>query len=147
MIDSPPAIVIPATAQCIERISARSGVPELVIFAMIKTEGGWEGLSRKNKNGTHDYGIMQINSIWLPAIRKRFGLTPSQVKNDGCSNIAAGVWILRRLWNADGTLYQAIGHYHSFNPSIEKTYQLRFLKNMDWVVLYLGKDLMYDQKR
>ena len=71
---------------------ANSLKPEL-LAAVISVEGGRPGSVSVNKNGTHDLGIMQINTgAWLPLISKTFfnnqhDKAYNALKDNGCFNI------------------------------------------------------------
>ncbi len=64
--------------ECINQAAVTYYVPAKVIISVIATEGGNVGLARQNKNGTYDYGPMQVNSSWL-ATMKKYGYTPKIV--------------------------------------------------------------------
>ncbi|MDR9468928.1 MAG: hypothetical protein RI559_11815, partial [Marinospirillum sp.] len=40
-------------------------VPMVIMMAIREQEGGWPGAEIKNRNGTVDLGVMQINSAWF----------------------------------------------------------------------------------
>lgn len=69
-----------------------------------------------NKNGSTDLGLMQINSIWLPELRKH-GITKAHLL-DGCSSVYVGAWILSKNIKKYGYTWKAIGAYNSRTPSI-----------------------------
>ena len=65
----------------------------------------------KNANGTHDIGLMQINSVWLPRL-KQYGIT-REMLFDPCVNINVGAWILAQAVRELGYNWNAIGAYHT----------------------------------
>lgn len=66
----------------------------------------------KNSNKTYDYGIMQINSIFLDIYKlKEKDLFEPQ------KNIETAARLLRSIIDRDGFSWEAIGKYHSSTPS------------------------------
>lgn len=88
-------------AQCIVQASVRYDVPELLLHAIIRKEGGRMGRYSPNKNGTYDFGLAQINTAWLEHFAK-YGITPSHLLNDTCVNISASAYILKYNWMRQG---------------------------------------------
>lgn len=118
---SPPAQVI---EYCVNSSSQRFRIHPLVIKSIIEVEGGKIGTLSLNSNGSYDMGIMQINTINLPMIRKRFPkLTWSQIAFSPCTNIAIGTWLLsRHLKSTNNDVWKAVGNYHSKTPKYHKRY-------------------------
>lgn len=77
----------------------------------------------KNRNGSTDMGMMQINSIWLPELRK-YGITSRHLL-DGCSSVYIGAWILSRNIHRYGYTWRAIGAYNSKDPATGLRYAER----------------------
>lgn len=119
------------TARCIEEAAARHRVPPSLIRAILSVEGGRSGQAVRNANGTVDVGPMQINSAWLPALR-RMGVTLELLQHHPCANIHFGAWILgRELARVDparldrAAFWRAIGNYHSRTPELNARYAER----------------------
>jgi soluble lytic murein transglycosylase-like protein len=114
----------PVTLRCVSAAAQASGVPPILVLAILWVEGGHIGFVHRNRNGTYDLGPMQINTIWLPAM-ERAGLTPRELIYDGCASVLAGSMILRFYANQTGSLIQATGNYHSRTPGLSAKYLLR----------------------
>ena len=100
------------TNYCIAQAAERYQVPPALIRAVLAKEGGSLGTVSRNKNGSLDYGPMQINSTWLPSLSK-FGISASHLVWDSCVNIGTGTWILAtnyRSYSGDWT--KAIASYN-----------------------------------
>ena len=80
--------------QCIAQASSRYTVPELLLHAIITVEGGRTGKVVKNKNGSLDMGLAQINTSWLEYFSK-FGITADHLIYNSCTNVQASAYILR----------------------------------------------------
>lgn len=85
-----------------------------------------------NTNGSTDMGMMQINSIHLPEL-KRYGVKASDLY-DGCKNVYTGAWILRKQMDKYGNSWQAIGAYHSATPTFRDAYALRVQNTVQWLI-------------
>ena len=59
---------LPAHA-CWEAAAVRYGVSSELLFAIARTESALDPQAvGRNRNGTRDIGLMQINSAWLPTL-------------------------------------------------------------------------------
>lgn len=74
----------------------------------------------RNKNGSLDLGMMQINTIWLNELG-RYGIT-SQHLMDGCTSVYVGAWIMSKNFRTYGHTWRAIGAYNSGTPAIGYNY-------------------------
>jgi hypothetical protein len=112
---------------CMVAVSAMAHLPPRVLPVIQHIEGGAVGMVRPDTNGTEDLGVMQVNSIWLPAIAARAHLSPArterQLVDDPCFNIAAAALILRvYLRENGGALLTSIGDYHSHTAPLNRAY-------------------------
>jgi len=113
-------------------VAAQLQLPPRVLPSIQAVEGGRVGLVRTNRNGSEDFGLMQINSIWLEPLSRRTGLTReilrSRLIDDACFNIAVAGAVLRvYLRETNGNLLAAIGNYHSHTPARHSAYQLKVI--------------------
>ena len=74
----------------------------------------------RNKNGSLDLGMMQINTIWLNDLA-RYGINSTQLM-DGCTSVYVGAWILAKNFRTYGNTWRAIGAYNSGTPAIGYNY-------------------------
>ena len=122
----------PVYLACMALVSGYYHLPPRVLPSIQAVEGGRPGLVSPNRNGTADYGVMQINSIWVPPLAKQTGLSESMVRvrliHDPCFNIATAGAILRIYLDEErGNVMRAIGNYHSHTPFRNEMYQLKVL--------------------
>lgn len=111
----PYGVVDAVAAQCIVQASARYEVPELLLHAIIRKEGGRMGRYSSNRDGTYDFGLAQINTKWLGHFA-RYGITPAVLLNDTCTNIAAAAYILKFNWQRqNGDWFKTIVAYNLGN--------------------------------
>ncbi len=131
--------------ECLARASARYGVPEIVIKAIIDMESGGnrlavniegkpyfpksdydaEQLLGKNKGKSTDVGLMQVNSFWFAKLG-----VPQSYGFSECFNINFGTWILAYEIGNHGLNLKAIGKYHSPDELRGKSYASRILDKM-----------------
>jgi soluble lytic murein transglycosylase-like protein len=80
-------------------------------------------VNRNNKNGSVDIGLFQINSSWLPKLKKQ-GITERQLY-DGCVSAYVAAWILAHEIDTHGLTWRAVGAYNSPTESNRKIYAQR----------------------
>ncbi len=117
---------------CMALVASIYHLPPRVLPAIHLVEGGVPGSVSRNLNGTDDLGVMQVNTIWLPAFARMTHLTEAEVRdrlvNRSCFNIAAAGAIMRLYMDeAQGDLLRAVGYYHSHTPALNAPYQLKVI--------------------
>ena len=111
--------------ECINLAAMQYNVPAVIIISVLKAEGGRTGSASVNKNGTIDYGPMQINTIWLDKLKK-YGYSVNDLQYDPCLNVAAGTWILAQAIAEDtSSIWKGIGNYHSHSYVENLSYQYK----------------------
>lgn len=99
--------------QCMIKASEYYQVNPLVLWGIAKVESNFNPYAvNKNKNGSYDIGIMQINSAWIPTLKK-FGLYDVKKIWDPCYNIHVGAWVLSQCIKQHGNTWKAIGCYNA----------------------------------
>lgn len=118
----------PARA-CWEEVAAWYGVNVHLLYAIAKTESNFNPHAmNRNKNGSYDIGMMQINSSWLPTLRKH-GVTEEQLK-DPCVSLQVGAWILAQNIARMGLTWEAVGAYNARSPHLRIKYAQKVYKNL-----------------
>jgi soluble lytic murein transglycosylase-like protein len=99
--------------KCFDFASARYGIDSKILKSISIVESGSDhtAISETNTNRTHDIGLMQINSSWLPAL-VNFGIDESDLM-DPCTNIQVGAWVLAQEIRRFGYSWDAIGAYNA----------------------------------
>ena len=97
---------------CINQAAIAYQIPATMIISVLKTESGKKGEASPNKNGTCDYGPMQINSCHLEKLLK-YGITRHDLQYDPCINVAAGTWLLAQSIASGKDIWHGTGNYHS----------------------------------
>lgn len=109
---------------CINQAAIQYSVPASLIISVLKAENGHKNSATANKNGTYDYGPMQINTAWLKTLA-RYGYTVDDLRYNACLNVNAGTWILAKALLSNKLLWQGIGNYHSYSLLQNKMYRIK----------------------
>ncbi len=121
-------------AACMMMAAQTYDVPPALLVGIYKAEGGKVGQQVANKNGSYDLGPMQINTIWMPELAKKWGVSKNTahkwVRDDACTNVGVAAWILRGHVNETQDLAQALQHYHSRTPKYGEKYKKRVIDLM-----------------
>lgn len=95
--------------------------PSLLKAIAIQESGlNIRAVNRSNSNGSVDHGPFQINSSWLPKLRKQ-GITVEQLY-DPCISAYVAAWLLASAINQHGSTWRAVGAYHSPTESNRRKY-------------------------
>lgn len=114
---------------CWEEAGARYSVNPYLLYAIAKTESSLNPYAHnRNKNGSYDVGLMQINSSWFPVLRK-YGIDEQQLYQP-CVNIYVGAWILAQNVQSLGNSWEAVGAYNARNAVRRAQYALKVYKNL-----------------
>lgn len=128
----------PDVANCISRAARGSEWLEKTLWALRDQEAGWVGAEITNTNGTHDLGVMQVNSAWVPRISQMVGRSAAQVRSwlvyDPCFNVKVARWIFLSALGREKDYWKAVGVYHSptawrqerYVTSVSRHMRLRF---------------------
>jgi soluble lytic murein transglycosylase-like protein len=115
---------------CWQDAADRYGVNASLLYAIARTESRLDPLARGrvNANGSYDIGLMQINSSWLPTLR-RHGIEEQQLY-DACTSIHVGAWILAQNMRRLGNSWDAVGAYNAADPKKRLAYALKVYRNL-----------------
>lgn len=119
---------------CMALVASIYHLPPRVLPAIQAVEGGAPGIVSHNRNGTDDFGVMQINTIWLDPLARYTGLPAERVRQrlveEPCFNIAAAGAIMEvYLRQSGGDMLKAIGNYHSHTPVLHEAYLARVVQS------------------
>jgi len=119
---------LPAQA-CWEEAAQYYGVNPYLLYAIAKTESSLNPSAiNRNKNGSYDIGLMQINSSWLPTLRK-YGVEEKDLY-DPCTSIQVGAWILSQNMRRMGVTWEAVGAYAAVSPEKRIQYAKKVQRNL-----------------
>ena len=113
---------------CFHTASVKYQLDPWLLVAIARVESRMRpDAHRKYDDGSEDIGLMQINSVWLPALA-RHGIARADLFNH-CTSIHVAAWILATQLYRYGKTWQVVGRYHSTTPA----------KNAAWVALVMTR--------
>ncbi len=116
----------PARADCWDVAADRYRLDPLLLYAIAQVESNLDvNATNVNRNGTHDIGLMQINSAHLPTLA-RYGLTERRLREDACASIVTGAWILAGFVRQYGYGWEAVGAYNAGSGEARATLRQRY---------------------
>jgi soluble lytic murein transglycosylase-like protein len=124
------ASTAPAVHACWEQAAQKYGVNPHLLHAIARTESSLnpKAVNRSNANGSYDVGLMQINSSWLPTL-KRFGISEKDLYQP-CVSIDVAAWILAHNIRRYGNTWAAVGAYNTPHPERGLQYAHRVYRNL-----------------
>lgn len=139
MYDLPPPAP-PSVMRCVDVAVAKYrnyGVTPLIMYSLLKTEGGQNGTVSKNKNGTVDLGMWQINSSWISRFKGGNEMR-QRLTHDACYNADFAAWVAsQELYTYNGGYssewWRRLGNYNSRTPRHNQVYQRRLYASMKYI--------------
>ena len=109
-------------ANCLEKISAKYSISEKLLWSIAIVESGVNPLAIGpiNTNGTTDFGLMQINSSWIPKLEE-YGIHKEDLFKP-CVSVEIAAWVLAQNISTYGNTWQAVGAYNSVKLSSQIKY-------------------------
>lgn len=105
-----------AHATCFREAALEYGVSERLMRAVAEVESGNRpkaiNASHTARTGTRDIGLVQINTSWLPKL-KRYGITEEALLADPCLNLKVGAWIMADTLDRVGDSWSGVGAYNA----------------------------------
>ena len=122
------ALALPARA-CWQEAGSRYQVDPALLHAIARTESGLNPAAiNRNRNGSIDIGLMQINSAWFPTLAK-YGISTQDVW-EPCTNIHVGAWVLAQNMQKLGVNWDAVGAYNATTPAKRTAYAWKVYRNL-----------------
>lgn len=116
---------------CFDYASRFYGVSHWVLWAIAKVESGFNPYAvNKNKDGSYDLGMMQINSRWFKHLKEKGLITDEKELYDPCKAVFVGAYILKKCVDDYGYTWEAIGCYHSRTKKRNKWYANKVYKEI-----------------
>jgi len=123
--------------QCVNDAAIRFNIPAKLIISVLATERGKLGKVVVNRNGTYDIGPAQINSSWLPELKK-YNITQADIQYNACININVGAWILSKKIAKRNSLLEGVGDYNSHTYRFNKNYAEKIRVNFTKISVLLS---------
>jgi soluble lytic murein transglycosylase-like protein len=108
-----------AQAYCFEEAGRLYNISPQLLWSIAKVESNFQPEALNwNRNGTYDFGVMQINSSWRMAL----GEERWTKLGDPCMNVKVGAWILAQCIARHGYTWKAIGCYNAASKNKRDAY-------------------------
>jgi hypothetical protein len=106
------AVLLPSVLQafCFEDAGKQYDIDHSLLEAIAGVESSMNPKAfHRNRNGSFDVGLMQVNSAWIEPL----GLDKAKLMSDACYNVMAGAGILKRCVDQHGLSWVAVGCYNA----------------------------------
>lgn len=125
------ALALPARA-CWQEAGSRYRIDPALLYAIARTESALNpAASHRNRDGSIDIGLMQINSAWLRDLAK-YGISARDLW-EPCTNIHVGAWVLAQKIRKLGMTWEAVGAYNATTPYKRAHYAWKVYANLERV--------------
>lgn len=112
-----------AADPCLMPAAQRHGVNPQILRAILQVESGMRPhVVNRNRNGSIDVGMAQINSIHFRELAQ-WGITPERLL-DPCVATHVAAWHLKRVMLRHGNTWFGVAAYHSVTPVHNQRYQV-----------------------
>jgi soluble lytic murein transglycosylase-like protein len=114
-------------AFCFEEAGETYGVSPQLLWAIAKTESNFNPSAiNYDRNGSFDYGVMQINSYWYRELGHQRWIN----LDDACYNVKVGAWILSQCVQRYGYTWRAVGCYNGVSNDTRVQYARRIYRTL-----------------
>ncbi len=118
----------PEVKRCLGAAAQKYGLDYQLLKAIARVESGFNPRAVRlphaaGGDSTTDYGLMQINSTWLPKL-KSWGINKEDLF-DPCVSAEVGAWVLKNNFRDMGVSWNAVGAYNARSPEKRKVYAWR----------------------
>ncbi len=121
----------PSFFNCYYESAQKYRLPPELLIAISYTESSFNVKANgKNKGGSEDHGLMQINSSWLPKLKRQFGIDLAGLY-EPCTNIEVGAWVLAHNIQTYGWTWNAVGAYNAKSPHKREIYIKKVARNLE----------------
>lgn len=116
-------------ANCWGYAANKYNVSPTLLYAIAQQESSLDpAIVMRNRDGSRDIGLMQINSQHLPHLRK-IGINEQQLK-DPCTSIIIGASILADMMKQYGYSWEAVGAYNAGTASNQHARRMRYAEKV-----------------
>lgn len=111
---------------CFNYAARTYGINVWLLWGIAKVESGFNPYAvNRNKDGSYDLGMMQINSRWFNHLKEVGLISDEKDLYDPCKAVVAGAYILKQCIDDYGYTWEAVGCYHSRNKVRRKRYAMK----------------------
>lgn len=115
---------------CWQHAASIFNIEAELLYAIAQQESGlMPDAIGKNKNGSKDFGLMQINSSHLPRLKK-LGVNEKQLVEEPCLSVVIGASILSDMMKIYGYSWEAVGAYNAGLSEKRKVARMNYAKKV-----------------
>lgn len=119
-----------ARADCWDRAGRMFNIAPDLLYAIAQQESGLKpDAVGRNRDGSRDLGLMQINSTHLPRLRQ-LGVTEPQLMGDACLSVVVGASILAEMMKRYGYSWEAVGAYNAGTAPSRRALRMRYAEQV-----------------
>ncbi|BCX66976.1 transglycosylase SLT domain-containing protein [Pseudomonas izuensis] len=119
-----------AHAWCWNRAGEHHAIEPELLQAIADVESGLRpDAINRNKDGTRDIGLMQINSSHLPRLSAQ-GITEQRLLAEPCLSVEVGASVLAGFIARYGYNWTAVGAYNAGNSPHRQAARLRYARKV-----------------
>ena len=116
-----------AQAFCFEEAGKEHRISPELLKSIARVESGFNYKAvNKNRNGSRDLGLMQINSAWIDTL----SLKRDELITDPCYNVMTGAGILRRCIDRHEYTWEAVGCYNAKSKGKREGYSWKIYREL-----------------
>ncbi|WP_047249731.1 type III secretion system invasion protein IagB [Chromobacterium subtsugae] len=121
---------LPAHADCWEQAGRMFNIEPDLLYAIAEQESGLRpDAAGRNRDGSRDLGLMQINSLHLPRLRQ-LGVDEKRLLGDACLSVIVGASILSDMMKRYGYSWEAVGAYNAGVGPERRTLRMRYARQV-----------------
>ncbi|OHX10812.1 invasion protein IagB [Chromobacterium sphagni] len=121
---------LPAHADCWEQAGRMFNIEPDLLYAIAQQESGLRPeATGRNRDGSLDLGLMQINSLHLPRLR-RLGIDEKQLLGNACLSVIVGASILSDMMKRYGYSWEAVGAYNAGVSPERRMLRMRYARQV-----------------
>ncbi len=107
-----------ASSYCFNKAGRAYGINPKLLYAVAKVESDFNpDAINYDGDGSYDYGVMQINTVWYRVIKPYWNYLANP-----CYNIEMGAWILKSCYKRYYKTVNALECYNSGKPHGDMDY-------------------------
>ncbi|AUT46406.1 lytic transglycosylase domain-containing protein [Achromobacter sp. AONIH1] len=119
-----------AAPDCWRAAGQRHGIDPLLLYAIASAESSLDARAiNRNRDGSHDIGLMQINSMHLPDLARQ-GITRQRLLDEPCLSIDVGASILSGFIRRHGRTWRAVGAYNAGSAANREAARTRYVERV-----------------
>lgn len=120
----------PAWADCWLQAEKMFNIESELLYAIAQQESAMKpGAIGRNRDGSTDIGLMQINSSHMKRLKK-MGVSEKQLLQDPCISVIVGASILSDMMKIYGYSWEAVGAYNAGTSPKRAEIRKRYAKKV-----------------